>query len=135
MQQYWYSKVGNWAHAVEYARRHRDDGIFSVLLNPGNLQSDLYRDSGLFVKLASKLIMYPPLNGAYTELFAGLSPEITVEKTGCWGEFSLAHYFLKDLSAQNTKISQLSHSDEFIPSVATWILRPGRKERAGLGEY
>lgn len=83
---YWLSKVGNWAHGVEYARRHRGDGIISVPLNPGNLQSDLYRDSGLAVKLASKLMMYPPVYGAYAELFAGLSPEITIEKTGCWGE-------------------------------------------------
>lgn len=135
MQRYWYSKVGNWAHAVEYAQRHRDDGIVSVPLNPGNLQSDLYRDSGLAVKLASKLIMYPPLNGAYTELFAGLSPEITVEKTGCWGKFPLADSFSTNLFAQNTDLCQLSHSGGFIPSVATWTLRLGRKPRVGLGEY
>ncbi|KUI66580.1 hypothetical protein VM1G_02093 [Cytospora mali] len=81
---YWLSKVGNWAHGAEYARRHRDDGVVSVPLNPGNLQSDLYRDSGFSVSILSKLMMYPPLNGAYTELFGGLSPEITLEKTGCW---------------------------------------------------
>lgn len=85
-ERYRFSKVGNWAHGVEYARRHREDGVVSVPLNPGNLQSDLYREQGLTIKVASKLMMYPPLNGAYTELFAGLSPEITIEKTGCWGE-------------------------------------------------
>ncbi|KAJ4392137.1 short-chain alcohol dehydrogenase [Gnomoniopsis smithogilvyi] len=81
-ERYWLSKVGNWAHGAEYARRHR--GVVSVPLNPGNLQSDLYRDQGLVLKIATKLIMYPPVNGAYTELYGGLSPEITVEKSGCW---------------------------------------------------
>lgn len=85
-ERYWESKVGNWAHGVEYARRHRDDGVVSVPLNPGNLQSDLYRDQGLAIKIAAKLMMYPPVSGAYTELFAGLSPEVTIENTGCWGK-------------------------------------------------
>lgn len=80
------SKVSNWAHAAEYALRHRADGIVSVPVNPGNLRSELYRDSGWALWIGGKLFMYPPLMGAYTELFAGLSPEITLEKTGCWGE-------------------------------------------------
>lgn len=83
-ERYWLSKVGNWAHGAEYARRH--PGVVSVPLNPGNLQSDLYRDQGIAFKVATKLVMYSPVNGAYTELFAGLSPEITVEKSGCWGK-------------------------------------------------
>ncbi|KAH7324400.1 hypothetical protein B0I35DRAFT_424084 [Stachybotrys elegans] len=81
---YWVSKVGNWAHGVEYARRHKADGIVSVPLNPGNLLSDLYRDSGFPLTLMFKLLMYPPINGAYTELFAGLSPEVNIETTGKW---------------------------------------------------
>lgn len=85
-ERYWLSKVGNWAHAAEYALRHRGDGVVSVPINPGNLQSDLYRDQGMGMRIATKLFMYPALNGAYTELFAGLSPDITVEKTGTWGK-------------------------------------------------
>ncbi|KAK7738523.1 short-chain alcohol dehydrogenase [Cytospora paraplurivora] len=83
-QRYWFSKVANWAHAAEYARRHQADGVVSVPLNPGNLQSDLYRDLGWFFKILEKLMMYPPVNGAYTELFAGLSPEVNIDNTGCW---------------------------------------------------
>jgi NAD(P)-dependent dehydrogenase (short-subunit alcohol dehydrogenase family) len=86
-QRYWYSKIANWAHATEFARRHQADGVVSVALNPGNLQSDLYRDQGFFFRVAEKLFMYPPLSGAYTELFAGLSPEVNISNTGCWGEF------------------------------------------------
>ena len=30
--------------------------------------------------------IYPPIQGAYTELFAGLSPDITQENNGAWSE-------------------------------------------------
>lgn len=88
VQRYWYSKIANWAHATEYARRHQADGVVSVPLNPGNLQSDLYRDQGFLFRIAERLLMYPPRNGAYTELFAGLSPEVKMSNTGCWGQSS-----------------------------------------------
>lgn len=90
LQRYWSSKVANWAHATEYARRHQADGVVSVPLNPGNLQSDLYRDEGFLFWIGAKLFMYPPLKGAYTELYAGLSPDVNISNTGCWGE-SLFH--------------------------------------------
>lgn len=83
---YAYSKVGNWLHGVEYARRHREDGIISISLNPGNLSSDLYRESPLGLTIVTKIICYPPVLGAYTELYAGVSPDITIEKTGSWGK-------------------------------------------------
>ena len=28
------------------------------------------------------VLLWPPINGAYTELFSGLSPDITVEESG-----------------------------------------------------
>lgn len=87
LERYWSSKVANWAHATEYARRHQADGVVSVPLNPGNLQSDLYRHEGFIFRIAEKLFMYPPINGAYTELYAGLSPDINISNTGCWGEY------------------------------------------------
>lgn len=85
-ERYWYSKVGSWAHGVEYALRQQANGVISVPLNPGNLQSELYRDQGFLMKLFVKSLMYPPINGAYTELFGGLSPDITLSKTGCWSK-------------------------------------------------
>lgn len=87
LERYWQSKVANWAHATEYARHHRADGVVSVAVNPGNLQSDLYRNQGFLFRIAVKLFMYPPLSGAYTELYAGLSPDVDISNTGCWGEF------------------------------------------------
>ncbi len=84
---YGVSKAGNYLHATEFARRHRDDGIVSVALNPGNLSSELFRTQGaVFNTLGRLFFLYPPVNGAYTELFAGLSPEVTLEKTGAWSE-------------------------------------------------
>ncbi|KAI1098851.1 putative short-chain dehydrogenase [Jackrogersella minutella] len=84
MYKYGISKVGNWLHGVEYAKRYKADGVISIPLNPGNLSSDLYRDAKGLMKLFLKVITYPSVNGAYTLLYAGLSPEITLEKTGSW---------------------------------------------------
>ncbi|KAI1813259.1 short-chain dehydrogenase [Poronia punctata] len=80
---YAFSKVGNWLHGVEYAKRHRVDGIVSIPLNPGSIDSDLYRDATFPISVVSKW-GYPPVNGAYAELYAGLSPDITMEKSGSW---------------------------------------------------
>ncbi|KAL9107244.1 MAG: hypothetical protein Q9227_007868 [Pyrenula ochraceoflavens] len=81
---YGISKAGNVLHAYEYARRHKADGVVSTSLNPGNLKSELQRHVPMVGKLILKLILYPTVNGAYTELFAGLSPEAGMEKTGAW---------------------------------------------------
>ncbi|RFU24942.1 hypothetical protein B7463_g11391, partial [Scytalidium lignicola] len=78
------SKAGNVYHSKEIARRYGKDGIVSVSLNPGNLKSELQRHLSGLEALLVKLILYPPINGAYTELFAGLSPDVTVEKNGAW---------------------------------------------------
>ncbi|KAJ0121358.1 Short-chain dehydrogenase/reductase [Diaporthe amygdali] len=76
------SKVGNFLHSVELARRHgaSSDGVVSVALNPGNLDTELGRDrSWLETKILRTFVLYLPVFGAYTELFAGLSDPITAE--------------------------------------------------------
>lgn len=90
----WYkygiSKVGNYYHAAEFMRRHADDAVVSVALNPGNLTTDLTRNLWWVQKVILKVFLtYPPVFGAYTELFAGLSPEVTAEKLKKhdWSEF------------------------------------------------
>jgi retinol dehydrogenase-12 len=71
---------------VEYAKRHKADGIISVPLNPGNLTSDLYHANNYMgINVIMSLMGHPPIDGAYTELYAGLSSDITIEKTGSWG--------------------------------------------------
>ncbi|KAF9870639.1 putative short-chain dehydrogenase [Colletotrichum karsti] len=82
---YGISKAGNYFHATEFAKRHKADGVISMALNPGNLSSDLDRHiTALLPQLFRKATTYPPINGAYTELFAALSPEVTSERTGGW---------------------------------------------------
>lgn len=87
LERYGVSKAGAWLHGAEFARRHtKGDGIVSVSCNPGHLRSDLYRESGWLFKTAISPVLYPPVFGAYTELFCGLSPAITVGDSGKWGE-------------------------------------------------
>ena len=86
-ERYGISKCGAWALGVEYARRHKADGVVSVPINPGNLRTELARDQRVLFRNMTKLVCYPPVMGAYTELWAGLSKEVTLEKSGSWGEF------------------------------------------------
>lgn len=89
MYRYGHSKAGNFLHSAEFAKRHTKDGVVSVAVNPGNLTSDLYRDQSAFFHFMLKtLILYPVVYGAYTELYAGLSPEVTLEKSGLWSKCS-----------------------------------------------
>ncbi|KAI0881984.1 short-chain dehydrogenase [Annulohypoxylon maeteangense] len=81
---YGVSKAGNVYQSTEYARRHREDGIVSLSLNPGNLASELDRYCNPIEMLYRKLTVYPVINGAYTELFAGLSNEVTLDRSGDW---------------------------------------------------
>jgi len=82
---YGISKAGNYFHSTEFAKRHKADGVISLALNPGNLSSELDRHiTALIPTLFRKATTYPAVYGAYTELFAALSPEVTIEKTGGW---------------------------------------------------
>lgn len=80
------SKAGNYLQGVEFARRHKSDGVVGVPLNPGNLDSELWRWMPAWAAaIFRRIFLAPSIFGAYTELFAGLSPEITMEKSGEWG--------------------------------------------------
>ncbi|RFU72679.1 hypothetical protein TARUN_9578 [Trichoderma arundinaceum] len=88
------SKAGVYYQGSEYARRHKGHGIISLTVNPGNLRSDLqrYYGDGMIQRLNKKILLFPPINGAYSELFCGLSPEVTADKSGSyvipWGRFA-----------------------------------------------
>lgn len=87
-QKYGASKAGNILHSAEFARRYRHAEVVSLSLDPGNLKTNLYRHVPKWQKPIRNLALKDPLYGAYTELFAGLSPEITMEHTGAWSESS-----------------------------------------------
>ncbi|EKD19690.1 uncharacterized protein L3040_001963 [Drepanopeziza brunnea f. sp. 'multigermtubi'] len=78
------SKAGNLLHAQEFATRYGSDGIISVALNPGNLSSDLQRNLPGWQNAILQKFLYAPINGAYTELFAGVSPDVNMDHNGGW---------------------------------------------------
>ena len=101
------SKVGSYFLAKEFARRYpfssptttttSSNGIISLSFNPGNLQSSLFQvgpnsQRSWGYNILWPLLFYPPIYGAYTELFAGFSNEITPENNGGyiipWGRFA-----------------------------------------------
>ncbi|KAI1305624.1 hypothetical protein F5Y03DRAFT_355353 [Xylaria venustula] len=82
---YFSSKLGNYLHAAEFAHRYKKDGVVSVPLNPGALDSDLWREQFSVVQsILRATLLHPPIYGAYTCLFAAFSPEITLEKSGSY---------------------------------------------------
>ncbi|KAI0100800.1 hypothetical protein GGR51DRAFT_531733 [Nemania sp. FL0031] len=88
---YFSSKLGNYLHGAEFANRYRTEGVISVPLNPGALDSDLWREqTSLMQSLMRATLLHPPVYGAYTCLFAAFSSEITLENSGThvapWGQ-------------------------------------------------
>lgn len=107
----WYkygvSKAGNVLYSKELAKRHQADGVLSVALNPGYLKTELQRHmSGVGASIFN-LFLHPPMYGAYTELFAGLSPKVTLKNSGAWiipwGRFSSIR---KDIEAAGKSKSE-----------------------------
>lgn len=79
---YGISKLGDWAYAVELSKRFK--GLIGVPINPGNLQTELFRHQSSLFNLLTRPFNYPPINGAYAELWGGLSPDVTVDKAGSY---------------------------------------------------
>ncbi|KAL1984148.1 hypothetical protein VTN96DRAFT_9453 [Rasamsonia emersonii] len=73
------SKVGTWMLDRELARRYGKDGIVSVIQNPGNLKAGSYAGTPTVAMFFIRPLLYEAKFGAYTELYAGLSPDITLE--------------------------------------------------------
>ncbi|KAI9711302.1 MAG: hypothetical protein M1820_002289 [Bogoriella megaspora] len=91
---YGQTKVGNVFLADQFAKRYGKDGIVSVSWNPGNLRTELQRhEAAWLVRVITALMLHPARFGAYTELFAGWSPEVTPDKNGSyvipWGRFGV----------------------------------------------
>jgi NAD(P)-dependent dehydrogenase (short-subunit alcohol dehydrogenase family) len=82
-QNYTNSKTGNWYLASEFARRvGTENGILSLTTNPGALKTELLRHTSGFFRFMLSPLLYPPVYGAYTELYAGLSKDLTLEANG-----------------------------------------------------
>ena len=85
------SKTGNWFLASEMARDPAAAGIVSVTQNPGGLKTNLLRHTSRVFRLLVSPLLHDAKMGAYTELWAGLSPEVTLQRNGSyiipWGRF------------------------------------------------
>ncbi|OJJ50261.1 hypothetical protein ASPZODRAFT_149653 [Penicilliopsis zonata CBS 506.65] len=91
MKNYMQSKVGNVFLAHEVAQRLAADGILSVSVNPGLMKTDLQRHMPPLAGRIMKTFFKPAKWGAYTELYAALSPDLTLEHSGGhiipWGRY------------------------------------------------
>jgi len=72
---YGQSKLGNIHVSNEFARLYGNQGIVSTSLNPGNIKTDLQRNINLFQHFMIAAVLYSPIFGALTQLWAGTSPE------------------------------------------------------------
>ncbi|KAJ5280125.1 NAD(P)-binding protein [Penicillium angulare] len=72
------SKLGNHFLAAEMARQDGDKGIISVAHNPGAANTNLLRNAP-WMKFFSRPLLHSPVLAAHTLLFAGFSPEISIE--------------------------------------------------------
>ncbi|KAK1990578.1 NAD(P)-binding protein [Colletotrichum falcatum] len=79
------SKAGNWLLGREMAARHGAEGIVSVTQNPGNVRAGSYAGvPALAMPIVDLLFLHETRYGGYTELYAGLSPEISLENNGAY---------------------------------------------------
>ncbi|KAL8724378.1 MAG: hypothetical protein Q9181_006854 [Wetmoreana brouardii] len=78
------SKTGNWFMAGKLADQVRSHGILSVVQNPGNLKTNLLRHAPKLMVIAAYPLLHNARQGAYTELWAGLSPELNLETNGAY---------------------------------------------------
>ncbi|KAI1088004.1 NAD(P)-binding protein [Rostrohypoxylon terebratum] len=82
MANYMQSKAGVTFLGHEFAKRLGDKGIISVSLHPGMLKTELQRNFPAPVRAVMGAVFKGPVYGAYTELFAGFSPDITIKENG-----------------------------------------------------
>ncbi|KAJ6789019.1 hypothetical protein PWT90_09138 [Aphanocladium album] len=91
MNNYMQSKAGAVFLAHESARRFADSGIINMSVHPGLMRTELQRHQNPMVKHLMGIAFKPAKFGAYSELFAGFSPEVTEEHNGAfaipWGRF------------------------------------------------
>lgn len=76
------SKTGNWFLASALAGQVGSNGVLSVTQNPGNLKTELLRHAPWILGFVTSPLLYPAKMGAYTELWAGLSGDLSIEDGG-----------------------------------------------------
>jgi NAD(P)-dependent dehydrogenase (short-subunit alcohol dehydrogenase family) len=83
-QQYSITKAANWFLASQLASKVAQHGILSVTVNPGNLKTALTRHLPKWVDILASPLTYQPIYGAYTNLWAGFSSELSMRDGGTY---------------------------------------------------
>lgn len=91
---YGQSKAANVLQAAAWYHKNEklanEIGCVSTSCYPGNLASELQRDWNCVMRYIGNRIFYKQINGAYTELYGALSPQITTKDNGAyivpWGK-------------------------------------------------
>ncbi|EGW31480.1 uncharacterized protein SPAPADRAFT_62049 [Spathaspora passalidarum NRRL Y-27907] len=73
---YGQSKAGNIVQARTWSRRHDAPNVISSSICPGYLKTGLQRDCPTFESMILWFCLHPARYGAYTELYAALSPDV-----------------------------------------------------------
>ncbi|TVY51348.1 putative oxidoreductase [Lachnellula cervina] len=84
VKNYAISKVGNWMIGREFAKRYGKDGIISVTQNPGGLKTNMYAGVPAVGQFFINMLLNEPIYGAYTNLFAAFSPDISLANNGAY---------------------------------------------------
>jgi protochlorophyllide reductase len=79
---YGQSKAINMYMAALWAREHKDSGVVSLSLHPGNLRTELQRHVTGIQHWIIDRMLHPANYGAYTELYAALNPSLTCANNG-----------------------------------------------------
>ncbi|KAI0601366.1 hypothetical protein F4775DRAFT_541868 [Biscogniauxia sp. FL1348] len=74
------SKAGTWILGREFGARYGKDGILSLTVNPGVVRGGSYAGTPrVLMAILDATMMHDTVYGAYTELYAGLSPDLKPE--------------------------------------------------------
>uniref|UniRef100_A0A060TE15 ARAD1D04246p n=1 Tax=Blastobotrys adeninivorans TaxID=409370 RepID=A0A060TE15_BLAAD len=79
-KKYFYSKALNVMEAILWSQKHENSGVLSVSVHPGMIHSDLARHMSSVERYFASYVAQPVVYGAYTEIYAAVSPDLTVEK-------------------------------------------------------
>ncbi|KAH7374071.1 putative short-chain dehydrogenase [Cadophora sp. MPI-SDFR-AT-0126] len=92
MDNYMQTKAGGTMLATEFAKRLGSNGILSVSVHPGLMRTELQRNMGVIGPAIMKLLFKGPVYGAYSEMYAGFSPELEAKHNGgyvmAWGRIA-----------------------------------------------
>ncbi|ODQ79818.1 hypothetical protein BABINDRAFT_36586 [Babjeviella inositovora NRRL Y-12698] len=90
---YGHSKAGMMIAAAQWAKHNPKEAakIVTISVDPGNLKTNLQRHMSSFTEKILLYTLFPAINGAYSELFAALSPAVSTANNGeyiiPWGRF------------------------------------------------